>query len=218
MTSARSGLPHRREFTAANPQVIQHRCDSPDAEGEERIRIWKNCDRHIRRWWKENHQKVASRHVVFLEWDVVCNVPLDWIFPPQDGLVCSQIKTREDPHESWYWFQDLPNLPAAMQASAIGVVPLGVLQFSREALDALCDEAHDELFESEIYCELRTPTLLRHLGFPIETSAALRRVTWIKQPYPWLRRGIFHPVKTSYYDHWLKRFIRSLCLPTRSLR
>ncbi|OYV06021.1 MAG: hypothetical protein CFE26_08560, partial [Verrucomicrobiales bacterium VVV1] len=161
MTSAHTGLPHCKEFTAANPLVIQHRCDSPEASGDERVRIWRNCDRHIRNWWKASRHLVKSQHVIFLEWDVVCNVPLDRILSVQEGLVCSRIKRQHNPEDSWYWFREVPNLPAAMQASAIGVVPLAVLQLTREALDALCEECHDELFTSDIYCEMRTPTLLQ---------------------------------------------------------
>lgn len=199
MTSAKAGLPHLREFTAANPQVIQHRCDSPDAEGDERIRIWKNCDRHIRNWWKANQHLVKSQYVVFLEYDVICNVPLEGIFSPQEGLVGSQIKKPDDPEEVWYWFREVPSLPADMQASAIGIVPLAVLQLTRKALDALSEECHDGLYATDGFSELRTPTLLRHLGFPIQSAETLKHVTWEKQPYPWLRRGIFHPVKKSYY-------------------
>lgn len=208
MTSARTGLPHAREFTGANPQVIQHRCDSPDASGDERIHVWRNCDRHIRNWWKANRDLVKTPYVVFLEYDVICNVPLDRIFSPQEGLVGSRIKRPDDPGESWYWFREVPSLPAEMQASAVGVVPLGALQLTRTALDALCEESHDDLYAKDHFCELRTPTLLRHLGFPIHSAETLKHVTWEKQPYPWLRRGIFHPVKESDYDHWLKRLIR----------
>ncbi len=210
MTSVLTGLPHCREFTATNPHVIQHRCDSPDASGDERIRIWRNCDRHIRNWWKANRHLVKSQHVVFLEWDVLCNVPLDGIFSPQEGLVGSRIKRQHNPEESWYWFREVPSLPDEMQASALGIVPLGVLQLARTALDALCEESHDGLYEADIMCELRTPTLLQQLGFPIHSAETLKHVSWEKQPYPWLRRGIFHPVKASYHDHWPKRFIRMI--------
>lgn len=209
MTTLHTGLPHAREFTAANPHVVQHRCNSPEAVGEERIELWKNCDRNIRNWWKVNHQSVKCRQVVFLEWDVVCNVPIEKLLRPTEGMVCSEIKRQEDGIENWYWFRDLPNLPEDLRDLALGVVPLGVLQLTREALDALSDERHDDLYASAIYCELRTPTLLRSLGFPIQTSESLKRVTWQKQPYPWFRRGIFHPVKKSYYfgrfTEWLRR-------------
>lgn len=95
-----------------------------------------------------------------------------------------------------------------MQGSTIGVVPLGVLQLSREALEALCEERHNELFASDIFCELRMPTLLQHLGFPIHSAEALKHVSWEKQPYPWLGRGIFHPVKKSSYFGGITRLPR----------
>lgn len=202
LTSLKAGLPHREEFTAANPNVIQHRCDSPDGIDDERILFWRNCDRNIRNWWKINHHRILGDHVVFLEWDVVCNVPIEKIFRPQNGLVGSELKTQPQDSHDWLWFKELNELPPEMRSTAIGLVPLAAIQLSRAALDAISDDRHDALYESDIFCELRTPSLLRHLGFPIESTSTLKHVTWQPMPYPWLRRGIFHPIKKARRDHW----------------
>ncbi len=208
LTTLASGLPHQAEFTAANPDIRQHRCNSTQYEGEERHHAWRNVDRNIRNWWKDHRDEVKSRHVVFFEWDVRCNVPLAPLFHPFEGLLCSQIKRQGDRGKPWLWFRDVPRLPVELQAEAIGVVPLAVLQFSREVLDAIADPRHDPLYADDIYCELRIATLIQHLGFPIQTLNSLKHVTWYPLPYFWLIRGIFHPVKNSSYENRLHRFLR----------
>jgi len=208
MTTLVSGLPHQPEFTAANRDIRQHRCNSIQYEGDERHEAWRNVDRNIRNWWIEHRDEVKSRHVVIFEWDVRCNVPIGPLFRPFDGLLCSEIKRLNDPGEPWRWFDEIPKLPEELREKAIGVVPLGVLQFSREVLDAIASPEFDPLFTEDLYCELRLPTLVRHLGFAIQTLKSLKQVTWYRLPYVWLRRGIFHPVKESSYDNRLHRFLR----------
>lgn len=215
MTTTVSGLPHAEAFTAANPDIVQHRCDSKKCDGQERFTIWRNCDRNIRNWWRSNHHLVKSSHVVFLEWDVFCNVPLQSLLQPMDGVVCASIKRQGKGLRPWLWFSELKRLPAEMQAQAIGIVPLAVLQFTRAALDAICDPRHDFLYDEDIYAELRTASLLRHLGFPIHTTKSLKWVTWTALPFPWFHRGIFHPVKKSRADSWLGRRLKRIPHPSR---
>lgn len=88
------------------------------------------------------------------------------------------------------------------------VVPLAVLQFSRQALDAIAEPRHDPLYAEVIHCEWRIATLIQHLGFPIQTLNSLKHVTRHPLPYLWLIRGIFHPVKTSSYENRPHRFLR----------
>lgn len=208
MTTAVSGLPHQQEFTASNPEIRQHRCDNTEYQGDERFQAWRNVDRNIRAWWRNHGHEVASDHIVIFEWDVRCNLPITSLFTPFEGLLCSQIKRLDDPGERWRWFDEIPKLPPELGRHPLGVVPLGVLQFSRRALDAMCAPEFDELFAADLYCEMRTPTLLNHLGFEIRTQPSLKHVTWYPLPYIWFRKGIFHPVKTSGYNHPVYRFLR----------
>lgn len=214
VTNERNGLPHLAEFTAANPHIIQHQSIGKKLSGEERYEIWRNCDRSIRDWWRANRDLVKSRHVIFMEWDVVCNVPIDSLLMPADGLVCAEVTRPQNGIDSWYWFEkELPKLPPEMQATACGAVPLAVLQFSRNALDLICDARFDKLYALDRYCELRTPSILSHLGVPVQDCAALKTLDWRPQPYPWLRRGIFHPVKKSYYLGGLTCLLRRWFCP-----
>ena len=209
ITNERDGLPHLAEFTAANPRIIQHRFVGKRLSGDERYLVWRNCDRTIREWWQANRDLVKSSHVVFMEWDVVCNVPLETLIQPAEGLLCSDVLTPEKDFESWYWFKsELPKLPPEMQPTACGVAPLAVLQFSRNALDLICEARFDELYALDRYCELRTSSILGYLGVPVRASEGLKNLDWKPQPYPWLGRGIFHPVKKSRYLRGLTRQLR----------
>jgi len=209
MTSAPTGLPHLMEFTEANPGLRQHQCIGKAFTGEERYQMWRNCDRNIRDWWRQHRDQVGSSHVVFMEWDVLCNVRLETLIEPAEGLLCAEMKTCIKDFDSWYWFKgELPNLPVEMQPTACGAVPLALLQFSRSALDLICEERFDELYARDLYCELRTSSLLSWLGVPVRSCEALKELDWRPQPYPWLRRCIFHPVKKSYYLGNLTRLMR----------
>jgi len=100
ITSERTGLPHLAEFTAANPHVVQHQFIGKALSGDARYEMWRNCYRNIREWWRENRHLVKCSHVIFMEWDVVCNVAIDTLLQPADGLVCAELVRPETDFDS----------------------------------------------------------------------------------------------------------------------
>jgi hypothetical protein len=199
MTTQRHGTPHAQALQAANPGLVIHLSappagDSPDAYHH----AWRNCDRNIRAWWLAHRLTVTADLVVFAEYDVLCTADIrDHIAPlaPGDGIAGPRVMSclRDARH---YWpFRDIPRLPRVMQGLAIATAPLAVLLISRAALDAIFDPVFDEVFATDIFCELRMPTVIRYLGFGV-ASLDLPQVHCT--PYaPPPRHGIFHPVKPS---------------------
>jgi hypothetical protein len=199
LTQQSIGTPHAGHLQAANPEVAILTHHAPEVETPEvRFRAWRNCDRNIREFWRTRRDEVLTDEVLFLEWDVFVNVPVDAVLPPPDpgvgitgAMVGSVVHNR-----AWTGFAELQRLPRRMWAHAIGMIPSAVLLLRRTALDALADDAWDDLYAADIISELRTGTLLRYLGHGVAACHLWEYVT----PPP-LRRmigemqGICHPVK-----------------------
>lgn len=200
LTMQGAGTPHAAALLASNPDVDIRIRTSPAPGGAEGKEIWKNCDRIIREWWREHRETVTTPEVLFLEWDVICDVDLCAVLSPaQDrvGLrgaaILSPIQDRQ-----WPAFAELPRLPRKIRAHAIGLVPSAALLFRREALDAIADPKWDIVYQTDILSELRTGTLVRASGWKVTMEPAFSQVgVQPIQPSTITEPGIYHPVKSS---------------------
>lgn len=197
MTTERFGTPHLDALRASNPGMPLHVNEGRHGTTEaERQTLWRNCDRSIRDWWRSNRDRVQAPAVAFLEWDVLCNAPLAKIMPPFTGLVGRIVApVEEDPN--WVWFCEIERLPSALRSFATSLRPLGALIASRPLLDAIVSPEFDDLFNADIFCELRLPTLARFLGFRVAHAPAFRRVECFPIPHPGPAPGIWHAVKSA---------------------
>jgi hypothetical protein len=199
LTTAATGTPHLAALQEANPDLVIHVHKAKDATHEAaRLDAWRNCDRNLREWWQDHGFAVKAERVLFLEWDVFCNVPLQPLIPAKAGragLVAASIKTAVRDARSWPVFQETKRLPAHLRAWACGAVPFAALLIDRLALDALSAPQWDELFEADLFCELRTPTILRFLGMSVTACPAWNEVTTQPRAIPAGFRGLFHPAK-----------------------
>lgn len=196
MTTAVSGTPHERALRDSNPGIPIHVRESIQGEGADLETRWYNCDRNIRAWWRSMRELVCAREVLFLEYDVFCNVDLTSLIRPlplHAGIAAAKIMSGVRDRRSFWPFADIPRLPREMTALACATAPLAVLLISRRALDAIIDPRYDAVFEDNVFAEVRLPTVIRHAGFsPIEYP--LPDVGCV--PFrPGGRSGIFHPVK-----------------------
>jgi hypothetical protein len=195
MTTAATGMPHASALQTSNPGLIMHVHEAPGMgnKGEE----WWNCDRNFREWWKTHRLNVQAERVLFMEWDVFCNVDLrQWVPSAKrfHGMICAQLKTpiRDS---GWPGFREVERLPREMEAYAIAAVPSALLMLDRDALDAIADARWDALFAQDVLSELRLATLVRYLGYQVADCAKWSRVTTTPQvPGPSFR-GILHSVK-----------------------
>jgi hypothetical protein len=198
MTTPAAGTPHLGALLAANPGMSIHVCMSEDGQGaEDRTQRWRNCDRNIRRWWRESRETVTTDAVLFLEYDVFCDVDISRMaddFMPPFGILGARIISGLTGIRKFWPFAEIPRLPREMQALACATAPLAVLLISRPALDAILRPEYDPVFADDIFCETRLPTVIRHAGF-MAGSMHLPQVgcTPCEPTFP----GVWHPVKTS---------------------
>lgn len=195
MTTQASGTPHAAALQEANPGLDIRVRISPQETGKN---LWRNCDRNLREWWRQNRETVTQESVLFLEFDVFCNVALGPRIPPLAkgcGIAAAAIVTPVARRCSYWPFEDLLRLPRPMLGLACATAPLAVLQVSRKALDAILSPEYDALFAADIFCELRLPTAIRHAGFGV-AEIRLPDVGCI--PVTPTHPGIWHPVKLPF--------------------
>lgn len=189
------GTPHLSALLASNPGLPIHFHDCPESSDP---LLWRNGDRNIRDFWKLCSNATTSDWIIFLEADVYCNTSLaDAIRIPTigTGLAASRIFHCGRDRRAFLPFAEIPRLPRDMQAIAAGLMPLGVVLIHRHALDSLCDPSLDAVFASDIFSELRLPTVIQSLGYSL-ASLNLPFCDTIPKS-PGLLPGIYHPVKSS---------------------
>ena len=179
-------LIHQEQLEQTCAGVVQHVMVSGVGET-----YWRNSDRSIRDWWRANQSKVKSEHLLLLEWDALCT-SLEFEFPIL-GMGVSATKDR-DTDKDWYWWHEVDKLPPDLRAHAIGVAPLGAILFHRNALDWMAEPRFDEVYKSDVMCEVRTPTVIRSGGFVVEGIAELRNCIWGYPEVDLAVPGIWHRV------------------------
>jgi hypothetical protein len=196
MTTQASGTPHAAALQASNPGLEIHAHYSRQgATQSERFHLWRNCDRNIRAYWRDHRHLVQAGHLLFLEYDVFCDVDLRSVIQPsftRFGIAAAQILSGLTDRRSFWPFDDIPKLPRSMQALACATAPLALLLISSDALEAIISPSYDPVFEADIFCELRLPTIIRHAGFSA-VSMPIPHVT--ATPATPDSPGIWHPVK-----------------------
>lgn len=153
--------------------------------------LWRSCDRFLRDWWRENRNHVESEHLWYLEYDVLVSALLPDVSNVK-GMAGKGHKRRSN--RDWVWMREAERLPVGMEP--VGIVPLGVTVYHRLALDAVASTEWDRLFASDVFCELRLPSVLYHCGFEVKVLP-LPDVRWHATSPPVDRPGIYHAVKSQ---------------------
>lgn len=190
-TSAREfGFPHSDKLAKYNPELPQYfdiGQDSDDSIG------WRNNDRQPRNWWKANRGCMEASHMLVLDWDVMWATTVGDL-TPGDVLFHDVIPNRTE----WHWWSEVDSLPDEFKPHATGATPLGVALYSRRFLDAIIDTALDPLYVADIFCELRTPTAARYLGFePKPLLSPPGRIECYPIDVAPDAHGVFHAVKRA---------------------
>lgn len=177
-------LPHLKALRKSNPGVPVHICckiNNGDRQDE-----WRNSDRRFRDWWRKFAGCVKSDRIVILEWDVLVTSP---IVLPDCAFAAKIVKTREsDP--GWKWFEEAGALPEGM--TPVGVVPLAVTYWTRAALDHLADSKFDAIFAKDLFCELRTGSVMA--TWTTVSEVVMPHVDWRSVAFDG-GEGIYHAVK-----------------------
>lgn len=198
MTTQATGTPHAAALQAANPGLEIHACySSHAATQQERLHLWRNCDRNIRAYWRDHRHLVAADAVLFLEYDVFCDIEITHLSAALDrgvDIAGAEVKSCVRHLRSYWPFEDIPRLPRFMQGLACAIAPAGVLLISRPALDAILAPEYDAVFAADIFCEVRLPTVIRHAGLNVGSLPLPFVDATPKTP---TSPGIWHPVKSQ---------------------
>lgn len=196
MTSGVRGTPHAEALAASNPGLVTW----VKTSAEMGLEGWRNPDRNIRDWWIANRGAVATRRVLFIEYDVLVKMDLREIFPASArwrGIEGCHLMQPVRDGRMFEPFREVNRLPATMRPWAIGLVPLAILMISVDALDEAAKEEHNALFAADVFSEMRLPTVIRAAGHRVGVNARLSHITPATIPYPAEAVGIWHGVKTG---------------------
>jgi hypothetical protein len=165
---------------------------------------WKNSDRILRQNIKTFIDNIIYDNILLVEWDVMINAPIpDLDF---DGLLSKKILT--DKNNGWCWWNEYHALPDNYKPFICGSPLWSLIGIKKQCLIKILDPIYDDLYNMNIFCEIRTATLFKSLGysmaefpknvseFILDSSAASEQLVSdeIKKQK---HCGIFHPVKHS---------------------
>ena len=153
---------------------------------------WRNSDIFIRRWIRDNRKDINSANIAIIEWDVLITQKLPDL--NINGLLGKNIQYQNN----WYWFKE-SHLLGKYQQYSIGITPLCILFMDQKCIDAWIDPEFDVLYSSDIFCELRLPTILNSRGIKISRiPLSLPNVSTLKSQYKNIP-DIYHPIKEKIY-------------------
>lgn len=190
------GVPHMEWIRRSNPGARVHVATGVGLRDHEhqRAHAWRNADRVIRDWWRENGATVQGDRIAIVEWDVLVRQHFELADAPRGpGL------SGRDPKvwgaQPWCWWREVGRLPADLRSHRYGLAPLCALVATTACLDAIADSRWDHVFDLDIFCELRLPTVVRACGFEIGRVPAFDGCSCDIIPDPGTKPGFWHPIK-----------------------
>lgn len=159
-----------------------------------RNEAWSNADRNIVDWWLSIGRQSKADQFLLCEWDVRITTPPQETIIVKADCVCSKLVFPIQEGRAFKPFRtDASKLPQQMRKHICAVVPLGVLLMTRQALDCL---SQSDLFDKDIFCELRVATILAANGFSIAQNPLWNNVGTDPRKVVSDHVGISHPVKS----------------------
>lgn len=158
---------------------------------DDRQYAWRNADKLVRNWLRDNIERIQTNNIAILEWDVFVNQELPNI--SVSGLFCKEHKIY-GVHE-WNWFKEIFQL-GEYKTYAAGIVPLGVMFADQKCVQTIISPEFDDLYEKDIFCELRIGTILRSKNIEV-TEYSMPNVFWDGYYQPINQKSIYHPMKLA---------------------
>jgi hypothetical protein len=165
--------------------------------------VWHNSDRNLRKYIKDYVHLIKNENVLLIEWDMYVNTSIPLM--NFDGLYCKYAITPNISPQ-WQWWSEINKLPEEYRQYASGCPLLGFLGINIEILHKILDPKYDELFEMDMFCELRLATLVKYLRYNIYsfpkniTHNMFTTDKEFAEKQPLLdpnTKGIFHPIKNK---------------------
>jgi hypothetical protein len=149
---------------------------------------WYHVDRFPARWFDSPHRIESERYVV-LEHDTRATMPIvDYFAPVWRADVAGSIVATPEDHPGWIWWRDVP---PHLWEHRTGVLPSGVVLYSRRALECLARS------RESMFAEVHIGTVCRAAGLTLAvvpgglaTVACSERDRTLSD-----RPGVYHPVK-----------------------
>lgn len=184
-------LPHIKWLILSNPEADVHIIsdNNPDKKNS-----WRNCDRKLRDWWKMNSQFVSNSIIYVLEYDVLVSKKLP-VLPSNFDFIGKDVKLPRL-HSNWAWFKEAEKFKPDIDTNITGIAPLAFLGMRRDVLNELCDEKWDEIFNRDIFCEIRLPTIVSLNGFTIGGVDLPQIDFYNPGTYDLTTLGYYHPIKS----------------------
>jgi hypothetical protein len=174
----------------------------------------------LREWWYKNKETIKTTKLLVMEYDVIVTTKItDDMFT--DGVRALEkfyyFNTPEQPLKptdswktaEWWWGFDGDKLPLELKEVACKITPLSIVWYNTKALDFLILKRWDDVFRSDILCEIRIPTILNFHKVPLHdwdvncdiftrnssTSISEESESDVLQKIKNYEPGIYHPVK-----------------------
>jgi hypothetical protein len=180
--------------------IIAANIYDPNLTGKD---AWRNCDKLVRNWLRNNKHLIKNKHVCIAEYDVYMNLKLPADLDINNQLYCSA--PAPNPSSFFLWFSENERL-GRLQQYAFGTALFCLYLMDRECIEYWLDEEFDYLYNEDIFCELRFGTIMNYKG--VNISRFGKFLKWNlkaqpthlneqikKQPTYLSNPGIYHPVK-----------------------
>lgn len=181
---------HFNHLQKSNPHAKCLKCDI--SNNFSASFAWRNNDKLIRNWLKNNIDKIQTNNIAILEWDSLITKQLPDILI--DG-VCGKFVRPYEYYSHWYWFKDKSKLDY-LESYACGLLSFGFLVLNKEAIKIWISTDFDFLYEKDICCELRLGTIFKYsnikmteMQFPNIMEGQKKITVDLNKP------DYYHPVK-----------------------
>lgn len=164
--------------------------------------IWRTSDKIVRELIKNIIDIIYYDNILLIEWDIYINTEVPVI--EFDGMLAKYNST--DQSNGWIHWQDVAKFPKEYLPYIASSPLWGFTGIKLKYLKQLLDPKYDEIYDMDIFCEIRSATLVASMGgtvtqYPYEWREFLLtgpgteefvRNELIKNPD---KQGFFHPVK-----------------------
>lgn len=156
---------------------------------------WRNCDKLIRDWLKNNVGEIRTNNVLLIEWDVLVKKELPDMFI--DRVYCKEIRTIQH-NRRWCWFNE-NNVLGEYKRFAMGIVPFGFIMLNIDHINMWIDPKFDKLYEQNIFCELRFGTIMNASNGKLSKYDLPYILGGNKKHDSLNKNELYHPVKYAIH-------------------
>jgi hypothetical protein len=181
---------HYDHLVKSNPQAYNMICNI--SNNYTKKYAWRNSDKLIREWLKNNITKIQTNNIAILEWDTLITKKMPETMEI-DGVYAKYIRHYEK-YPNWYWFKDKPKLNH-LSKYACGLLSFGFLLLNIKAAECIIDKQFDFLYEEDIFCELRLGTIFNYSNIPMTEIVFPNILEGQKKITVSDKGDYYHPVK-----------------------